>query len=134
MSEQKKPAVINVGGTSIMALFAVLCLTVFAVMSLLYAGSQKNLSEKYAKSVEGYYAADTTAAEIYERALKGDFTGIDTIISESGEVFYSYSVEIDQTKTLDVLLTKDTLRVASWKVNVVVDHSEDTLSVWDGRS
>lgn len=50
-----------VGGVSLLAVFAVLCLAIFALLTLLRAESDLGLSQKTAEMTEAYYQADSQA-------------------------------------------------------------------------
>ena len=52
--------------------FAVLCLTVFAVLSLTTVQADARLAEASARAVEEYYAADCAAQEILARLRNGE--------------------------------------------------------------
>ena len=67
----RKTMLVHTGTPSVLILFAVLCLTVFAVLSLLSARSQASLAGKFADAVSAYYAADTQAVEILTRFAPG---------------------------------------------------------------
>ena len=54
----------NIGIASIICIFAVLGLTIFAVLSVSTARAEANLAEKYADSVTDYYAADRRCSDI----------------------------------------------------------------------
>ena len=60
----------GVGSSSIMLVFAVLCLTVFSMISLMVARNNKALADAEAKLVAGYYAADAKAEEIIAHVLE----------------------------------------------------------------
>lgn len=51
----------NVGSASLVLIFTVLCLTLFATLTLLCAKNEMNLTNKYSESVTQYYAADSKA-------------------------------------------------------------------------
>ena len=50
-----------VGGSSLLVIFAVLCLTVFALLTLSTAAADSRLSQDAADAVEAYYQADSQA-------------------------------------------------------------------------
>ena len=56
-----------VGGSSLLVIFAVLCLTVFALLSLSTVQADGRLSEAAVASVAAYYEADCRAEEILAR-------------------------------------------------------------------
>lgn len=53
----------NIGSASLVLIFAVLCLTLFATLTLLSAKNEMKLTCKYEESVTQYYAADSKAQE-----------------------------------------------------------------------
>ena len=63
-----------VGGASLLVVFAVLCLTVFALLSLSTVRANGRLSEASAQAVADYYAADCAAQEILARLRAGAHT------------------------------------------------------------
>ena len=69
-----------VGGVSLLVVFAVLCLTVFALLSLSTVRADARLSEASAQSVADYYAADceaqkNTRAAAYRRSAGRRYDG-----------------------------------------------------------
>lgn len=66
MNKQKN-AGINVGSSSILVIFILLCLTTFATLSMVSAGADLLLTEKTAASVTEYYSADAQAEELMAR-------------------------------------------------------------------
>ncbi|MEG0780884.1 MAG: hypothetical protein RR426_09800, partial [Oscillospiraceae bacterium] len=68
-SEFSPPAV---GGSSLLVIFAVLCLTVFSLLALSTVEANGRLSLAMAQSVEDYYAADCAAEEILSRLRAGE--------------------------------------------------------------
>lgn len=53
-----------VGGSSLLVIFAVLCLTIFALLGLGTVQADQRLSDASAEAVYGYYAADCQAEAI----------------------------------------------------------------------
>ena len=54
---------IGLGAVSILAVFVVLCMTVFSILSFTSARADQKLSEKNAKAVQEYYQAESKAEE-----------------------------------------------------------------------
>lgn len=55
---------VNVGSSSIMVIFILLCLTTFATLSLVSAGAAMRLTDKTAVATQEYYHADAAAEGI----------------------------------------------------------------------
>ena len=58
MEQKKKFSPPAVGGISLLVVFAVLCLTVFALLSLTTVQADVRLADASVQAVEDYYAAD----------------------------------------------------------------------------
>lgn len=90
------------GGTSLLIIFAVLCLTVFTLLSLSTVQADNRLSEASVRAVENYYAADLEAEEIFSALRAGEIP--ETVTVE--ESVYSYTCRISDTQELTVKLQK----------------------------
>ena len=64
MGNEKRALPPAVGGSSLLTVFAVLCLTVFALLSLATVQADARLSDASVQTVAGYYKADHAAQEI----------------------------------------------------------------------
>lgn len=138
MNEEKKrfspPAV---GGSSLLVIFAVLCLTIFALLSMSTVQADKRLADAAAQTVIGYYEADTRAEEILARLRAGEtpegveFSGEDQLIA-------SYSCPISSTQTLQVRVAfpnglDGDYEILRWQSVFTGDWDpDDTINVWDG--
>lgn len=132
----RKSAPINIGSSSIMMLFAVLCLTVFAVLSLVSARSQASLAKKSADAVSAYYAADTRAAELYEELRAGGIPEGVTVNELPDGTYYGYDVPVDEKQALSVLILQagETFEILSWKVYATgAWNADEQINVWDGN-
>ena len=65
MAKRSGPAA--VGGSSLLVIFAVLCLVIFALLSLSTVRADGRLSQASADAVKAYYKADCRAEEIVAR-------------------------------------------------------------------
>ena len=72
MEDKKRFSPPVVGGSSLLVIFAVLCLTVFALLSLSTVRADVRLSEASAQAVSGYYQADCQAEAILARLRSGE--------------------------------------------------------------
>ena len=119
-----------IGGSSLLVIFAVLCLTVFSLLSLNTVLAHKRLADAAAQSVSAYYAADLQAEEIYARLRAGET--VDSVETD-GEV-YRYCCEMTENQQLYVELKKEEngWKVCRWQVVAQSEPISDTLPVWDG--
>ncbi len=122
----------GVGGSSIIMIFAVLCLTVFAALTLISSKSELNLALRYTDSIKNYYKADyeasrfiaafQSAKSIKEIQMIADNYGasVETLsTADDGTYYVNYNVGIDEKQILTVRF-KATLRInQSVSINIL---------------
>lgn len=121
-----------VGGSSLLVMFAVLCLTVFALLALSTVQADQRLSDASMHSVEAYYEADCRAEEIFAQLRAGK---IPAGVTEADDV-YTYACTISDTQELRVSVqVKDgDWAVLQWNAVSTADWQEDdSLNLWDGE-
>jgi len=122
-----------IGACSLLTVFAVLSLCVFAVLSLTTAHAERRLADASIASVTDAYAADLTAQQIFAQIRNGEIPS-DVSVNDS---VYSFSVPVRQDQTLYVELTHtdDSWNVQRWQtVHHYQIQNDDTISVWDGTT
>jgi len=141
----------QIGSASIVMIFAVLCLTIFAALAFETAGYEQRLAEKSASAVEAYYIADGIAEERYlqiYQLLQSDKTAVQlhaeleqlgvVVKLEEPQMTLRYAVPIDDMQELQVeLLWQENhlLQIERWNTATVAQWDyEDTIQVWDGTS
>lgn len=120
-----------VGGSSLLVIFAVLCLTVFSLLSLSTVQADSRLSAASARAVSAYYAADYRAEEILAALRAGE---LPNGVSFDGDI-YRYSCPVSETQELqvEVRITDESWTVLRWQeVSIATENVEETLSLWDG--
>jgi len=122
----------TLGGTSLMMIFAVLCLTVFAVLSLSTAKVGDRLSQSTQDAVQAYYAADSEAEQILAALRRGDY--VDEV--EENGFMYSYRCPINERLSLyvEVEIKDDTYNILRWQAAVDESMISEAQEVWDGVS
>ena len=68
MSEKRSGPLFGIGGVTLLTVLLVLCLTLFAVLALSSAQADLRLSEKNARAVAAYYAAENKAYAVMQAA------------------------------------------------------------------
>ena len=101
MRDRKNAPPAIVGGSSLIMVFAVLCLTVFTLLTLSTVQADRRLSEITAEAVSAYYAADAEAERLFAELRSGTLP--DSV--QVHENLYSYSCPISETQTLYVELS-----------------------------
>lgn len=121
----------TIGGASLMVIFAVLCLTVFALLSLTTVRADQRLSTASSEGVSAYYAADCQAQEILARLRQGQLP--EGVVEHQGICEYQCPISSTQTLSVAVRLEKDHYTVLRWKAVPTHWESDDNLDVWDGE-
>ena len=120
-----------VGGTSLLVMFAVLCLTVFALLGLSAVQAGTRLSQATAQAVSAYYQADCQAEEIFAHLRSGE---VPANVTETNGI-YSYTCPISDTQQLQVALLEKTgeWTVLRWQAeSIAAWETDDELTLWDG--
>lgn len=126
---RKKQSGINIGSSSILLIFVILCLVSFAALSIVSANADHKLGQKILTRTDSYYDAcnqaeesiaeiDHTLWEIYKTAANEE-----EYFATVGH-FKSYSIPISDLQNLNIELeilypkkSKDTCyRIQSWQV------------------
>ena len=130
MSNQKMQPML-VGGSSLLVVFAVLCLTVFALLGFSTVLADKRLSDASADTVKDYYAADLQAEMILAQLRSGET--VEGVTEING--VYSFSCSVSKTQELQVKVRIDSgnWEILRWQTVSTVEWSqEETISVWNG--
>ena len=125
-----------VGGISLLVVFAVLCLTVFALLALTTVQADVRLADSSAQSVAAYYAADCQAQEILARLRAGEVPEGVTISDggfvyddpDMGHLYADYAVPISETLELQVRI----MLAPTWADYVVEKWQAVPSSEWEG--
>ena len=131
MESKKRFTPPPVGGVSLLVVFAVLCLTVFALLSLSTVQADIRLADASVRAVSEYYAADRQAQEILANLRAGEFLEDVTV---EGDV-YHYTCPISETRNLkvEVRLQGSDYTVLRWQAVPAEEwESDDSLELWDG--
>ncbi len=148
-----KIANLGVGYTSIMIIFALVCLVIFAVLSLKAAASDESLNKRSGEYLKEYYAADNSAKqklceldELAFRARSSEFFE-DTFreLAENNDYTtrivrdgcaVDYSVPINERQELMVSVIFETTgeyKIIRWQCRTSSSDKDDHLNVWDGN-
>ena len=132
MKDKKRMGMPATGGSSLLVIFAVLALTVFAILSISTVTADQKLADKSAASVEAYYEADCQAEMILAEIRSGK---LPEGVKKDGKR-YSYKCQVTDTLTLEVevLVKKEEYEVLRWQMVSAADwQNDESLPVWDGE-
>lgn len=115
-----------IGITSIIFIFIVLCLSVFALLSVNSARQSLASVQRSADAVTRYYAADSSA-QLWIHQVKAE--------GPTGEDVLEREFPISDSQTLRVALDGATFEILSYQVvNNEVLEIDDSLQVWQGET
>ena len=107
-THQKFPMI---GGCSLLVIFAVLCLTVFALLGFSTVQANKRLADISAQAVSDYYRADSQAEEILACLRTGK---IPDGVTEKNHI-YSFRCIISPTQALLVEVQEEDWKILRWQ-------------------
>lgn len=140
---------VSVGSISLLVIFLVLCMSIFAVLSLTTAKAELRLSEKSAQAIKDYYAADLICMERIQRLqdLLDQGAGSSGIVAETmvfggtaairdGIVHIEFSQPImdGQDLRVELAVANGNVSIVGWKsVDVGPWEPDYSLNVWEGN-
>lgn len=141
MNQEKRERVSPpaIGGSSLLTVFAVLALTVFALLSLSTVKADVRLANAADSAVTDYYAADGKAQAILARLRSGEMpedVALTAMLNENGGVNYYYAVPISATQELqvEVLVEGTWYEILRWQAVPSVEwEGNDGFIIWDGE-
>lgn len=131
MSKHKvQTTFMNIGASSLLVIFIVLCIAIFATLSLSSAKSDYSFSENMAQHKADYYAACNEAEHLLDRA--------DAILAETAAVssdaqnYYEIAEAMMEAKMAGVTNNDQGIPTVSWKIPI--DNSQvldvQLLLIW----
>ena len=128
--QEHKMAVPVIGASSLLVIFAVLCMTVFALLGLSTVRADQRLSDVRTEAVSAYYRADCLAEEILARLRNGE-PYPEYVLTEDG--IFRYACPISSSQELLVEVRGHDWKVLRWQaVSTVHWKADDSITVWDG--
>lgn len=121
-----------VGASSLLVIFAVLCLTIFALLSISTVQANGRLSDHAAEAVADYYKADAEAEMILAKLRAGEKPAG---VSQDGNL-YTYTCTVSDTQLLavQVVVENDNYTILRWQViSNVRWQADDRRPVWNGQ-
>ncbi len=91
-----------IGGTSLITVFAVLCLVVFTLLTLSTVTASRRLAAASHDAVSAYYSADCEAEAIFAKLRGGAVVPEEVTVNGN---YYSYQCPISDTQYLSVELS-----------------------------
>lgn len=131
----KREAFPAVGGSSLLVIFAVLCLTIFALLGLSTVQADSRMAEASCNAVQRYYEADTEAERILASLRQGKIPMESVDKNKKDGNIYSYQCQVSDVQAIEVevQITGDSYRILRWQlVSTTEWEADDSLDVWTG--
>jgi hypothetical protein len=145
MERDSRFPVTGVGTVSLLMIWIVLCMGIFAALSLTTAARDYRLSQKLADHTTDYYTAASQAEETLAQvdallqtagapgAITGDLSDLDiTWEQQSDTLILSYSVPLGETQALEVDLSVSTVLEAGDPRYTITRWQVVNTSQWQG--
>ena len=125
------------GAVSLIMIFCVLCLSVFAVLTLSTAVGEEKLAALTAERARDWYAADRQAAAAVAALSRGETPqDVDVALTrEAGGTLAEFALPAggEQVLTVRVLLSGGGYEILCWRTDYGGDWAaDDTIAIWDG--
>ena len=121
-----------VGLSSLLVIFAVLCLTVFTLLSVSTVSAHQRLAQSSRQAITGYYRADSQAEEILAKLRSGEVP--QGVTREGNQYTYSCPISDTQTLVVRVEVAGENYQILRWQaISTENWEAEDKLPVWDGE-
>ena len=120
-----------VGLSSLLVIFAVLCLTVFTLLSVSTVSAHQRLAQNSRQAITDYYQADSQAEEILAKLRSGEVP--QGVTREGNQYTYSCPISDTQTLVVRVEVVGENYQILRWQaISTENWEAEDKLPVWDG--
>lgn len=131
MKKDSRISLPPIGGSALLVSFAVLCLTVLALLSLSTVLAEQRLSDAAAKATAAYYEADLQAETIFAQLRSGEIPPEVTVTDDR----FAYQCPISQHQTLEVVLHRadQVWTILRWQAVAHTEEITQALPVWDGK-
>jgi len=135
---------IGVGSASIVLVFAVLCLTIFSLITFVVAANEKNLTDVKIELVTGYYKADALADLILADILASETvpaTIRDVNIYEGWDdgrgvetIYFFCNISDIKALYVNIAVYDDSFDILNWHMYDTEDWEfNDSLNIWTGE-
>ncbi len=133
MRAENKGGFTAVGLSSVLTIFAVLCLVVFTLLTLSTVLAARSLSDSAADYTLGYYNAELEAETTLAQLRSGTMP---EGVRQAGGVFcYDCPISDTQTLAVEVAVEGSSYTILRWQaVSTAQWTADESLPVWDGQS
>ena len=131
MNKNRKISIPAFGGSSLLVIFAVLCLTLFALLGLSTAQASRRMTDAAAEAAAAFYAADLEGERMLARLRQGEVP--ENVYCEDNIYSWVCPVSARQNLEIEVYVDGDEYEILRWQLVSVTDWvADDSLNVWQG--
>lgn len=139
---------VRIGIATMLTIFVVLCLAIFAALALSTARAERRIAEQQAQAVRDYYAADLVCAELTDglRAAHEDGADADRLAELAEQAgaacvrtadgwLAEFACDMNETQRLEIglALTADGVAIRRWEtVSTAAWQADETIELWTG--
>ena len=120
-----------IGGTSLLVIFVVLCMTILALLSLSSVLARQRIADVSVQSVSDYYAADLQAEDIFARLRNNEIPA--SVQVQQDRYCYVCPISDHQQLEVEVRKTGESWQILRWQAVARPESPDETIPVWDGR-
>ena len=118
------------GGISLVMIFCVLCMTVFAALTMVTAQREHTMAQRIAQRAKEYNDADRTASEMVAALARGERPQGVTLAGD--EASFAVPAGGETVLSVRVKLGDEGPEIQQWKTVYDGDwEAEDSLDLWD---
>lgn len=121
-----------IGGSSLLVIFGVVCLTVLALLSLSTVLAEKRMAEGAHRGVAAYYEADLEAERIFARLRSGET--VPGVVRENWIYRYQCPISAHQTLEVELQKTEAGWTVLRWQAVAHPEAGNEMLPIWKEQS
>jgi len=132
MNKNEKISPPFVGATTLLVIFGVLCMSVFALLSLSTALAEKRLVDSFLGNIESYYQAEYQAQITFAQLRKGE--ELDNVEKKDNIYTFSQAITPMQKLQVEVENTDKKRRIIRWQNVPIDDAFEEDINLWDGET
>jgi len=131
MDKKRRFSLPGVGVSSLLTIFAVLCLGVFAVLSVSTAQADRRLADESFSAALDYYKAEGLAHETLARLRAGEMP--EGVRETDGVYSYACTISDSLSLVVEAEIQDSEFTILRWQaVNTARWQADDELHLWDG--
>ena len=122
-----------VGGSSLLVIFSVLCLTILALLGLSTVQAEQRMADASVQAVSAYYKADCQAELIFARLRNGEV--VEGVKKNKDKYMYECLISENQKLMVELQCEEGGWKILRWQAVAEAEMAEEADSfLWDGET